>query len=277
MGRLEGKVAFITGAGSGIARAAACLFAGEGAKVVIAEIQPALGRECERAIRESGGDATFVETDVTKEDSVRNSIGATVEQYGKLDVLYNSAGGSIPADGRVTDVEMWVWDHTQSLDLLGTFLCCRHGLPEIVKAGGGSVINTSSMVAISGGSFPRHIYVAAKGAIISLTQGLAGEYAKDRVRANVICPGGVATERSKQQRLRRGPDVMENVTILREQYPFAHGPPEDIANVALFLASDESRILTGAVIQADGGPRLSNKLDEAMGFVPRRPEQAPAS
>ena len=274
MGRLEGKVAFITGAGSGIARAAACLFADEGAKVVIAEIQPDRGRECERQIRESGGDASFVETDVTNEDSVRNSIGATVEQYGKLDVLYNSAGGSIPADSRVTDVEMWVWDHTQSLDVLGTVLCCRHGLPEIVKAGGGSVINTSSMVAIASGSFPRHIYVAAKGAIISLTQGLAGEYAKDLVRANVICPGGILTERA--QRLLGDPAVMETVTVLREQYPYALGPPEDIANVALFLASDESRILTGAVIQADGGPRLSNKLDEAMGFGPRKRETSQA-
>ena len=275
MGRLEGKVAFITGAGSGIARAAAGRFAAEGARVVIAEIRPDLGREVERQIREAGGDAIFVETDVTKEDSVENSIGATVEQYGKLDVLYNSAGGSIPADSRVTDVEMWVWDQTQSLDVLGTFLCCRHGLPEIVKAGGGSVINTSSMVAVAGGSFPRHVYVAAKGAVISFTQGLAGEYARDRVRANVICPGGISTERMRRQLQHRDLDETDSITGLREQYPFAFGPPEDIANVALFLASDESRILTGAVIQADGGPRLSNKLDEAMGFGLRRPEKAP--
>ena len=270
MGRLEGKVAFITGAGSGIAKAAAGSFASEGARVVIAEIQPGLGRECERQIREAGGDATFVETDVTSEDSVVNAIRATVDQYGKLDVLYNSAGGSIAEDGRVTDVDMRVWDHTQSLDLLGTFLCCRHGLPEIVKAGGGSVINTSSMVAVAGGSFPRHIYVAAKGAIISLTQSLAGEYAKDRVRANVICPGGIVTERTERQGLMRAPGVAKTIAALREQYPYARGAPEDIANVALFLASDESRILTGTVIHADGGPRLSNKLDEAMGFGPPR-------
>ena len=262
MGRLQDKVAFITGAGSGIARAAARMFTEEGAKVVIAEIQPDLGRECERLIREAGGDATFVETDVTKEDSVKTAIGATVEQYGKLDILYNSAGGSIAEDGPVTDVEMWVWDRTQSLDLLGTFLCCRHGLPEIVKAGGGSVINTSSMVAVAGGSFPRHVYVAAKGALISLTQALAGEYAKDRVRANVICPGGILTERAL--RSIRGSEAMERIEGLREQYPYAFGQPEDIANVALFLASDEARILTGAVIHADGGPSLSNKLDEAM-------------
>ena len=273
MGRLQDKVAFITGAGSGIARSAARMFADEGAKVVIAEIKPDLGRECERLIREAGGDATFVETDVTREDSARNAIQATVEQYGRLDVLYNSAGGSIVEDGPVADVEMWVWDQTQSLDLLGTFLCCRHGVPEIVKSGGGSVINTSSMVAVAGGSFPRHIYVAAKGGLISLTQAMAGVYAKDRVRANVICPGGILTERALRHF--RNTDVMESIEGLREQYPYAFGSPEDIACVALFLASDESRILTGAVIHADGGPSLSNKLDEAMGFLsPRSPAAA---
>ena len=272
MGRLQDKVAFITGAGSGIARSAAHMFAEEGAKVVIAEIKDDLGRECERRIREAGGDGTFVETDVTKEDSVRNAIQATVEQFGKLDVLYNSAGGSIVEDGPVADVEMWVWDHTQSLDLLGTFLCCRHGVPEIVKAGGGSVINTSSMVAVAGGSFPRHIYVAAKGALISLTQALAGEYAKNRVRANVICPGGILTDRALRHF--RNTNVMESIEGLREQYPYAFGAPEDIASVALFLASDESRILTGAVLHADGGPSLSNKLDEAMGFLYRHPPRA---
>ena len=275
MGRLQDKVAFITGAGSGIARSAAQMFAEEGAKVAIAEIKDDLGRECERRIRDAGGDATFVATDVTREDSVRNAIQATVEQYGKLDVLYNSAGGSIVEDGPVADVEMWVWDHTQSLDLLGTFLCCRHGVPEIVKAGGGSVINTSSMVAVAGGSFPRHAYVAAKGALISLTQALAGEYAKDRVRANVICPGGILTERALRH-FRGNTNVMESIEGLREQYPYAFGQPEDIASVALFLASDESRILTGAVMHADGGPSLSNKLDEAMGFLYRRPPSAPA-
>ena len=177
-------------------------------------------------------------------------------------MLYNSAGGSIVEDTTVTDVDMWVWPHTLSLDLLGTFLCCRHGIPEIIKAGGGSVINTSSMVAVSSGSFRAHVYVAAKGGIIALTQALAGEYAKDRVRVNTICPGGIVTDRSRQRI--GNPDEMESIKKLREQYPFAVGAPEDIAYVALFLASDEARILTGTTIQADGGPRLSNKLDEAM-------------
>ena len=151
------------------------------------------------------------------------------------------------------------------MDLLGTFLCCRHGIPELIKAGGGAVVNTSSMVAVASGSFRRHIYIAAKGGIIALTQALAGEYAKHRIRVNAICPGGILTDRSRS---RLGdPNEMETTRALRQQYPFSLGEPEDIAHVALFLASDEARILTGTIIQADGGPRLSNKLDEAMGSL----------
>ena len=146
MGRLAGKVAFITGAGSGIARAAARLFTQEGAKVVIAELRPELGQASEQEVHKAGGEATFIETDVTKEESVKSAIQKTVEHYGKLDILYNCAGGSVVEDTRVTEVEMWVWQHTQSLDLLGTFLCCRYGIPELIKAGGGSIVNMSSVV-----------------------------------------------------------------------------------------------------------------------------------
>ncbi len=261
MGRLEGKVAFITGAGSGIARAAARLFAREGAKVVIAELKPDLGQASERWIREAGGEATFIQTDVTQEASVRQAIQGAVERYGKLDVLYNCAGGSVVEDTRVTDVEMWVWEHTQSLDLLGTFLCCRYGIPELIKAGGGSIVNMSSVAALRG-SFPVHVYVAAKGGIISLTKALAGEYAPQGIRANAICPGVVLTDRVKQ---RFGEDLdspapnpqaqamAQSIKSQLKRYPFSVGQPEDIAHVALFLASDESRMITGAIIPADGG------------------------
>jgi NAD(P)-dependent dehydrogenase (short-subunit alcohol dehydrogenase family) len=258
MGRLQGKVAFITGAGSGIAREAARLFTREGAKVVIAELKPELGRASEQMVREAGGDATFIETDVTKEESVKNAIQQTVVRYGKLDVLYNCAGGSIVEDTRVTDVDLaLVWNHTQSLDLLGTFLCCRHGIPELTKAGGGAIINMSSVVALRG-AFPIHVYTAAKGGIIAFTKSLAGTYAQDGIRANAICPGVVLTDRVKQ---RFGESMEQPGTIPQtraikidwKQYPFATGQPEDIANVALFLASDESRMITGAIIPADGG------------------------
>lgn len=257
MGRLQGKVAFITGAGSGIARAAARLFTQEGAKVVIAELKPELGRAAEQWVREPGGDATFIETDVTKEPSVKSAIQQTVERYGKLDVLYNCAGGSIIEDTRVTEVDMSVWEHTLSLDLLGTFLCCRHGIPELIKAGGGAIINMSSVVALRG-AFPIHVYTAAKGGVIALTKSLAGEYAQNNIRVNAICPGVVLTERVKQRfgESMEAPATTAQTRAIKvdwKQYPFATGQPEDIAAVALFLASEESRMITGAIIPADGG------------------------
>ena len=257
MARLQGKVAFITGAGSGIARAAARLFAQEGAKVVIAELKPDLGRASEQGVRETGGEATFVETDVTKEESVKLAIQETVERYGGLHVLYNCAGGSVVEDTRVTDVEMWVWEHTQSLDLLGTFLCCRHGIPELIKGGGGAIINMSSVAALRG-SFPAHVYVAAKGGIISFTKALAGEYAQNGIRVNAICPGVVMTDRVKQRfgENLEAPAPTPRAEAIKSQlkrYPFSVGEPQDIARIALFLASDESRMITGAIIPADGG------------------------
>lgn len=257
MNRLQGKVAFITGAGSGIARSAARLFTQEGAKVVIAEIKPELGRASEQLVREAGGDATFIETDVTKEESVKSAIQQTVARYGKLDILYNCAGGSVVEDRRVTDVDMSVWNYTQSLDLLGTFLGCRHGIPELIKAGGGAIVNMSSVVALRG-AFPVHIYTAAKGGVIALTQAMAGEYARDHIRVNAICPGVVFTERVRQ-RFGENMDApattpqTQGIKVDWKQYPFATGQPEDIANVALFLASDEARMITGAIIPADGG------------------------
>jgi NAD(P)-dependent dehydrogenase (short-subunit alcohol dehydrogenase family) len=257
MGRLDGKVAFITGAGSGIGRSAAQLFTAEGAKVVIAEIMPELGRAAETLVRDSGGEATFIATDVTREDSIKQAIHSTVERYGTLNILYNCAGGSMIEDAPVTEVDMSVWQRTQSLDLLGTFLCCRHGIPELIKAGGGAVVNMSSVVALRG-SFSAHVYVAAKGGIISLTQALAGEYAKHGIRANAICPGAIMTERVRQRfgDDPEAPAATQRTQFLKSQrhrYPFSVGEPEDIARIALFLASDESRMITGAAIPADGG------------------------
>ncbi|MBV8138084.1 MAG: SDR family oxidoreductase [Deltaproteobacteria bacterium] len=251
MGMLQGKVAFITGAGSGIARAAARLFALEGARVVIAELKPELGRSSEEDVRSAGGDAAFIETDVTREENVRNAVRQSVARYGTLNILYNCAGGSINQDAPVTDVDMAVWQHTMTLDLLGTFLVCRHGIPELIKAGGGAIVNMSSGAALQG-SYKGHVYTAAKGAILSLTRGLAGQYARHGIRANAICPGLTVTDRV----IRMFGDPRKTDSPMKgmlEKYPFSVGDPEDIANVALFLASDKARMINGATIAADGG------------------------
>ena len=256
MKRLEGKVALITGAGSGIARAASRIFAAEGARVAIAEIDAEKGRATEKMVRDAGGEALFVETDVRSEDSVKRAVAAAVERFGKLNVLYNCAGGSTAEDSLVTDVDLSVWEHTMTLDLKGPILTCRHAIPKIIEAGGGAVVNMSSGAALRGGS-PAHIYTSAKGAILSLTRALAGAYAKNNVRVNAICAGRILTERITGRYGspdKAGPvEDRQDATGRVKEYPFWVGPPEDIARIALFLASDESRMITGAAIPADGG------------------------
>ena len=255
-GRLAGKVAFITGAGAGIARASARIFAREGARVVIAEIDAPSGRAAEAEVRTAGGEALFVETDVTKEESVARSVAAAVSRFGALHVLFNCAGGSLPTDAPVAEVDLGVFEQTLDLNLRGTFLCCRHAIPAIVRAGGGSVVNTSSIAALRG-DHPLHAYAAAKGAILSLTRALAGRYSKDGVRVNAICPGLVMTERLRKRMGATREAVESSVRASNAMsiagHPFAIGEPEDIANVALFLASDESRMINAAVIPAEGG------------------------
>ena len=249
MGRLQGKVALITGAGAGIGRAAARLFALEGARIVIAELKPEAGRATEKQVREVGGEAHFVEMDVTDDAQVERAVSETIERFGKLDVLYNCAGGSVAEDAPVTAVAPWIWDHTIGLDLKGTFLCCRHAIPKLVEAGGGAVVNMSSLAALRG--VPTHVYSAAKGGVISLTRSLAATYSGQGVRVNAICPGFVLSERVRG-RFGAGASgsVIERTA---ERYPFGVGEPIDIARIALFLASDEARMVNGAIIPADGG------------------------
>lgn len=247
MARLADKVAIITGAGAGIGRASALLFAQEGARVVIAERDAERGEATAEAVRAAGGEARFVETDVTEERSVERCVAETVGAWERLDVLVNCAGGSIEADATITEVDLSVYDHTVTLDLKGTMLCCRHAIPLMVDAGGGSIVNFSSIVALRGG-YPIHVYASAKGAILSFTRSIAGSYSKQGIRANAICPGVVLSERIRERLGERA----ERATI-DDAHPFAIGEPEDIARVALFLASDESRMVTGAAIPAEGG------------------------
>lgn len=251
MGRMDSKVAFVTGGGTGIGRAACRRFAAEGAKVVIAEVNSSIGLETEGLVREAGHEALFVPTDVTDEAQVSSAVEATVDHYGKLDVLYNCAGGSIPEDGPITEVDWTVYEHTIGLDLEGTMLCCRHGIPRLIAAGGGAVVNMSSTAALQG--VRMHIYSAAKGGVIALTRSLAAQYARHGVRVNAICPGYVLTERVRR---RFGTPAGERPAATEQvarKYPFGVGEPEDIANLALFLASEEARMVNGAIVPADGG------------------------
>ncbi len=256
MNRLEGRVAFLVGGGAGIAKACALMFAKEGAKVIVADINPATGQASADAVLAQSGEAIFVEMDATIEASVKAAVAAGVAKFGRIDTLFNSAGGSLPEDSPIDEVDMAVWDRTMVLDVKGTMLACRHVIPQIVAAGGGAVVNMSSGAGLRGAN-PAHIYTAAKGAIISLTRALAGTYAKNNIRVNCICAGRTNTERVRATYGMPGkpgsaPD-RQNVTEQLKTYPFWMGEPEDIAAIALFLASDESRMITGAAIPADGG------------------------
>ena len=247
MNRLVDKVAVITGAGSGIGRAAAKMFVAEGAKVVVAEVNETLG---EASAREAG--ARFVRTDVTDEKSVMQMVRQARDAFGRIDVLLNCAGGSVREDRPVAEVDLSVWDHTINLDMKGPFLCCRHVIPVMVEQGKGSIVNFSSVVALRGNHIA-HVYVMAKGGLISFTRALAGAYSAKGVRVNAICPGVVLTERVKSRFTGGNHIRFGGIDNMAERYPFSVGEPEDIANVALFLASDESRMVNGAAIPAEGG------------------------
>ena len=248
MARLAGKVAFITGAGTGIGRATAILFAQEGARVVVADIDAVSGEETAHL---AGNGAIAICTDVTDPDSLQAAIGATVGKFGGLDVLHNNAGGSTAMDDTAVDAPLDEFWRAIKLDLYGTFLGCRFGIPELIKSGGGSVINMSSNVALMG--VPgRDCYTAAKGGIAAITRSLAVAYAPQRVRVNAIAPSATMTERVKK--LVAGNAAL---TKLADSHLLGLIQPDDIAQTALYLASDESRMVTGQVLPVDSGVTIS--------------------
>jgi NAD(P)-dependent dehydrogenase (short-subunit alcohol dehydrogenase family) len=248
MPRLAGKVAFITGGGTGIGRATAILFAREGATVVIADIDVAAGQESAHL---AGNKAIAIPADVTDPDSLQSAIRATVDKFGRLDVLHNNAGGSTAQDNTAVNAPLEEFWRAIKLDLYGTFLGCRFGIPELIKAGGGSVINMSSNVALMG--VPgRDCYTAAKGGIAAITRSLAVAYAPQKVRINAIAPSATMTERVR--RLVAGNAAL---TRLADSHLLGLIEPDDIANMALYLASDESRMVTGQVLPVDSGVTIS--------------------
>jgi NAD(P)-dependent dehydrogenase (short-subunit alcohol dehydrogenase family) len=247
MARLKDKVAFITGAGGGIGRATAELFAREGASVVIAEFNAESGQAAAAAITAKGGKALFVHTDVTDEASVKAAVAKAVAQFGALHILYNNAGGSTMQDGPVTEAPVEEFWRAIKLDLLGTWLASRYAIPEIIKAGGGSVINASSVVALIG--WPgKDAYTASKGAITALTRSMATEFAAQKVRVNAVAPCVTKTPRVLEQLAKQ-----ETTKKLAERHLVGLAEPEDVANAALFLASDESARTTGHILAVDSG------------------------
>ena len=248
MARLAGKTAFITGAGSGIGRATAILFGREGARVAIADIDARAGEETAHL---AGNGAIAIGTDVTDPDSLQQAIRATVDKFGRLEVLHNNAGGSTARDATAIDAPLDEFWQAIKLDLYGTFLGCRFGIPELIKAGGGSVINMSSNVALMGVA-GRDCYTAAKGGIAAITRSLAVAYAPHRVRVNAIAPSTTMTERVKKL-------VAGNAALTRLLDSHLLGPiePDDVAMTALYLASDESRMVTGQILPVDSGVTIS--------------------
>ncbi len=247
--RLEGKTALITGAGSGMGRVAATLFAKEGANVVATDISRDGVDITVRMVDEAGGSVLGLTGDVSNAADVESWVRAGIEQYGAINVLYNNAGIFPDNDRSVLEMDEETYRRTLDVNLKGVMLCCKYGIPEIVRAGGGSVINVASFVALVGCTVPQDAYTASKGAVLALTKSLAVQFGRDRVRVNAICPGPILTplladlfpnEEEKNKRLNRIP-------LGR------FGLPEDIAYAAIYLASDESSRTTGTEFVVDGG------------------------
>ena len=249
--RLKDKVAIITGAGRGIGFAGASAFVREGAKVVIAELNEELGRGAEAKLRAGGGEATFVRTDCARSADVQALMARTESLYGGLHVLYNNASVFLnKADGPVTELSEEAWAKILAINLGSVFLCCKFGIPLMIRGGGGSVINTGSSASVMG--IPNcDAYTATKGATVSLTRSMAVEFGRHGIRVNCICPAAIETEMVKASNL---DDPNFDRDYFFKRAPLGRlGTPGEIANLAVFLASNESSYMNGAILRADGG------------------------
>jgi NAD(P)-dependent dehydrogenase (short-subunit alcohol dehydrogenase family) len=260
MGRLENKVALITGGASGIGEATALLFAEEGAKVMVADVQDELGQGVARRIRDAGGTADYIHTDVSVAEDVSGMVRATTERYGRLDVLYNNAG--LARGGPIVEVAEEDWDLVIDVDLKSIYLGCKFAIPEMRKTGGGAIVSTASIAGLRGS--PRlHAYSAAKAGVINLTRSIAAEAGPYNIRVNCVCPGIIVTPIWRQigtmtdEQQRAMWDQMGARVLLGRV-----GMPEDIARAVLFLASDDAAYITGHALVIDGGLTAADRPRE---------------
>lgn len=249
-GRVQGKVVIVTGAGTGIGRAAAVFLAREGAKVIVANRNEANGTETVKRIRESGGEATFCQTDVRREVDCRRAVETAVTRYGALHGLVNNAG-IFPRASLVETTEAF-WDEMLATNLKGPFFMCKHALPEMVKAGGGSIVNVGSIHGL-GGAPNLFAYSTSKGGLLAMTRNLARAHARENIRVNYLIPGWVASEGEIALRAGEGHDLNWLETSGRNLPMGRLQTPEDSANAILYLISDESSQVTGTILNVDGG------------------------
>jgi NAD(P)-dependent dehydrogenase (short-subunit alcohol dehydrogenase family) len=249
MGRLDGKVALITGGASGMGMVASRLFAAEGAHIVLTDVADEAGEAVAKEIADAGGEAAYVHADVSKEADARSMVQDALERFGALHVLYNNAGVMLAEDGSVDATDEAIWDRTLAINVKGVAFGCKFGIPAMIDSGGGSIINVASFVAWLGAATSQTAYTASKGAVLSMTREIAVEYARRGVRCNALCPGPIDT-----------PLLAELLSDpARRQRRFVHipmgrlGQADELAKAALFLASDDSSYMTGASLIVDGG------------------------
>jgi NAD(P)-dependent dehydrogenase (short-subunit alcohol dehydrogenase family) len=245
MGRLDHKVAIITGAASGIGRATAVRFAEEGASVVVADLNEETGTEFSQQI---GG--TFVQVNVADEDSVKSMYEKVIATYGGIDILFNNAGISPADDDSILTTELDAWKRVQDVNLTSVYLCCKYGIPHLLERGGGSIINTASFVAVMGSATSQISYTASKGGVLSLSRELGVQFARQGIRVNALCPGPVNTP-LLQELFAKDPERAARRLVHIPAGRFAE--PEEIASAVLFLASDDSTFVNASTFLVDGG------------------------
>jgi len=253
MGRVEGKVALVTGGASGIGLSAAILLAKEGAKVVIADFNTDGAREAAENIKANGGDAFGIFLDAGDENSIKDAVEFTVKHFGKITVLFNNVGlTNLKKDLDVVNIDLDEWDRLMNVNLKSVLIGSKFAIPHMIEAGGGSIINTASMAGFTGDTI-RAAYGASKAAVVNLTKYIATQYGKDKIRCNAVAPGLILTPAAKNNMTPEVLDIFAKYNTL----PY-HGEPDDIGYTVLFLASDESKFITGQTIQVEGGHYIAN-------------------